>query len=126
MIKGFILAIQFLTRIPINIPVDFNRENLSKTTFFYPLTGMIIGGIAGLVYYLASYINKDIASFLAVTTIIIVTGGLHLDGLGDTFDGFLSARDRERILDIMKDSRIGTLIFVLGTIVVQGGILAKL
>ncbi len=108
MIKGLILCIQFLTRIPINIPVDFNKENLSRSTFFYPFTGMIIGGIAGLVYYLASHVNTDIASFLAVTTIIIVTGGLHLDGLGDTFDGFLSARDRERILEIMKDSRIGT------------------
>lgn len=108
MIKGLILSIQFLTRIPINIPVDFNERNLSKSTFFFPLTGMIIGGLAGLIYYFSSYINTDIASFLAVTTMIIVTGGLHLDGLGDTFDGFFSARDRERILEIMKDSRAGT------------------
>ncbi|WP_199228853.1 adenosylcobinamide-GDP ribazoletransferase [Sporanaerobacter acetigenes] len=108
MIKGLILSIQFLSRIPINIPIDFNGENLSKSTLFFPLTGMIIGGLAGLVYYLFSYINTDIASFLAITTIIIVTGGLHLDGLGDTFDGFFSARDKDRILEIMKDSRAGT------------------
>lgn len=108
MIKGLILAIQFLTRIPINILIDFNEKNLSKSTFFFSLTGMIIGGISGFIYYLGSHINTDIASFLAVTTIIIITGGLHLDGLGDTFDGFYSARDRDRILEIMKDSRTGT------------------
>lgn len=108
MIKGLTLAIQFLSRIPINIAVDFNEENLRKSTFFYPITGMIIGGIAGFFYYVFSYINKDIASFIAVLSIIITTGGLHLDGIGDTFDGFYSARDRERILEIMKDSRAGT------------------
>ncbi|HLR35116.1 MAG TPA: adenosylcobinamide-GDP ribazoletransferase [Tissierellales bacterium] len=108
MIKGLILSVQFLTRIPINIPVEFNEDNLSKSTFFFPFTGMIIGGISGLIYYLFLNINKDIASFLAVVSIIILTGGLHLDGISDTFDGFFSAREKERVLDIMKDSRAGT------------------
>ncbi len=108
MIKGLILSIQFLTRIPINISVEFNKKNLSKSTFFFPLTGMIIGGISGFIYYLFAKLNKDIGAFLAVTTIIIVTGGLHLDGISDTFDGFLSARKKEKVLEIMKDSRVGT------------------
>lgn len=108
MIKGLILAIQFLTRIPINIPVDFNGENLSRSTFFFPLTGMIIGSISGLIYYLFASINKEVTAFLIVTSIIIVTGGLHLDGISDTFDGFFSARKKERVLEIMKDSRVGT------------------
>lgn len=69
---------------------------------------MIIGGIAGFFYYIFSYINKDVASFIAVLSIIITTGGLHLDGIGDTADGFYSARDRKRMLEIMKDSRIGS------------------
>lgn len=108
MIKGLILTIQFLTRIPININVDFNKENMSRGMFFYPLAGVIIGLISGGIYYLISKINKDIASFFAVLSIVILTGGLHLDGLSDTFDGFYSARDRGKILDIMKDSRVGT------------------
>ena len=108
MIKGLILSIQFLTRIPINIPIDFGEGNLAKSSFFFSLAGMIVGGIAGILYYIVSYLNKDIASFIAITTIIIVTGGLHLDGLGDTFDGFFSARDKEKVLKIMKDSRTGT------------------
>ena len=108
MIKGLILSIQFLTRIPINIAIDFNEENLARSTFFFPLVGAILGGIGGLTYYLFSYINKDLASFLVVVALIIGTGGLHLDGLGDTFDGFFSNRNKERILEIMKDSRTGT------------------
>lgn len=107
MIDGLILAIQFLTRLPIKKQVDFNDENLSKSIFFYPLAGIIIGGIGGLTHYIFSYINKDIGAFFAVISMIIITGGLHLDGLSDTADGFYSYRDKERVLEIMKDSRIG-------------------
>lgn len=107
MIKGFILALQFLTRLPINIPIDFNDENLRRSTFFYPLIGLILGGLASLPYlYLASY-NVNIASFLSLLVMIILTGGLHLDGLSDTADGFFSNKDKENTLEIMKDSRIG-------------------
>lgn len=107
MIDGLLLAIQFLTRLPINKQVDFNNENLSKSILFFPLVGIIIGGIGGLTYYIFSYMNKDIGAFFAVLSMIIVTGGLHLDGLSDTADGFYSYRDKEKILEIMKDSRIG-------------------
>lgn len=107
MIKGFILSLQFFTRIPINIPVDFNKQNLRYSVFFLPLVGFIIGGLGGLVYYLLSPYNVMIASFMALLATIILTGGLHLDGLSDTFDGFFSNRDKERTLEIMTDSRIG-------------------
>ena len=107
MIDGLLLAIQFLTRLPINKQVDFNNENLSKSILFFPLVGIIIGGIGGLTYHIFSYMNKDIGAFFAVLSMIIVTGGLHLDGLSDTADGFYSYRDKEKVLEIMKDSRIG-------------------
>ena len=107
MIKSFILSIQFLSRIPINIAVDFNGENLRKSVFFFPLVGLIIGGISASVYYLFAYVNEDLASLATVLSIIILTGGLHLDGLADTFDGFMSNTDREKTLEIMKDSRVG-------------------
>ncbi|MDR7855777.1 adenosylcobinamide-GDP ribazoletransferase [Tissierella sp.] len=107
MIKGLILSLQFFSRIPININVDFNEKNAKYSVFFLPLVGAIIGGLGGLVYYLISPYNKLIASFLALLTTIIATGGLHLDGLSDTCDGFFSNRDKEKALEIMKDSRIG-------------------
>lgn len=107
MIKGLILSIQFFSRIPININVDFNEENMKYSVFFIPLVGGIIGALGALIYYILSPYNRLIASFITLLTTIILTGGLHLDGLSDTFDGFLSARDKKRTLEIMKDSRIG-------------------
>lgn len=107
MIKGFILSLQFFTRIPINMEIDFNNKNLKYSVFFLPLVGIIIGGLGGLVYSLLSPYNLIIASFTALLITIILTGGLHIDGLSDTFDGFFSNREKEEILEIMKDSRVG-------------------
>jgi adenosylcobinamide-GDP ribazoletransferase len=108
MLKSLILSFQFLTRLPININVDYNEKNICKSQLFYPFVGMVIGIISGGIYFAFSYINKDIASIFAVLSLILVTGGLHMDGLSDTCDGFFSAREREKILLIMKDSRVGS------------------
>lgn len=108
MIKGFILAFQFLTRIPINIPIDFNEKNIKNSIFFFPVMGAIIGGIGSIVYLLISPLNIEVSALLTMITLIILTGGLHIDGLSDTFDGFFSNRDKDKILEIMKDSRVGT------------------
>ena len=108
MLKSFIVILQFLTRLPVNISIEFDRKLIAKGTFFFPFVGMIIGAIAAFVYYLLSFIHLDIAALGAVFTMVAVTGGLHMDGLSDTADGFLSSRPRERILEIMKDSRVGT------------------
>ncbi len=107
MINGLILALQFLTRIPINKAIDFNHENIRRSTYFFPYIGALLGAIAALSYYVLLPLNADIASFVTVLMIIVLTGGLHLDGLSDTADGFYSARDKEKMLVIMKDSRIG-------------------
>lgn len=109
MIKGLIAALQFLTRIPINISVDFNSKNLSKSTFFFPYVGLLIGAIAGGVgYFINILCGNEVGAVFAVLSLVVVTGGLHIDGLSDTSDGFFSARNKERILEIMKDSRTGT------------------
>lgn len=107
MIKGLILSLQFFTRIPINIPIDFNEENIKWSIFFLPLVGSIIGGLGGLVYYFLAPYNILIAGILTLLITIILTGGLHIDGLSDTIDGFLANKEKERTLDIMSDSRIG-------------------
>lgn len=107
MLKGFILGIQFLTRLPVNISVDYDRKNLTKATFFFPFIGMFIGAIAAIIFYLFSFINKDMAAICTVLALVVITGGLHMDGLSDTADGFFSSRPKEKILDIMKDSRVG-------------------
>lgn len=107
MIKGLLLSFQFFSRIPINIPIDFNEKNIKYSIFFLPLVGGIIGGGGGLIYFLLRPYSELIASFLALLTTIILTGALHIDGLSDTLDGFMSNRDKEKTLEIMRDSRIG-------------------
>ena len=107
MIKGLILSLQFFTRIPINIIIDFNSKNIKYSIFFLPIVGAVIGGLGALAYYILAPYNLLIAGFVTLLTTIILTGGLHLDGLSDTFDGFFSNRDKNKVLEIMQDSRIG-------------------
>ncbi len=105
----FILAVQLLTRIPIKKQVAVKDDTLVNGVVFWPLIGLITGAIQLGVYYLLSFIMaRPAAIVLAVLTQIVINGGFHLDGLCDTADGIYSARTRERMLEIMKDSRIGT------------------
>lgn len=108
MFDALILTAQFLTRLPIKINVEVKRDTMAKGTVFYSYIGMLVGLIAGAVYFFLWRINSDLAAAAAVLAIIAVTGGFHVDGLSDTCDGFFSSRSRERILEIMKDSRVGT------------------
>ncbi len=121
MIRSLILMFQFMTRIPIPIEIDMDKKTISKGILFLPLVGMVVGGISWIVYYLLSFINSDAAALGAVIANVVATGGLHIDGLSDTCDGFFSARSRERILEIMKDSRVGTF----GVIAIVINLLAK-
>ncbi|KRQ85930.1 Cobalamin synthase [Caloramator mitchellensis] len=107
MIKAFILAIQFLTRLPLNIQVDFDERTIKKSTAFFPFVGVIIASIVYIPFRLLISINEEIAALITLFVWISITGGLHVDGLSDTADGFLSGRKKEKILEIMKDSRIG-------------------
>lgn len=107
--KSFILAVQFLTRIPINVQVETKENSFAESVLWFPLAGLLIGAFNGLIYWLSSMVLDGI--FPVVCTVlanVCITGGLHVDGLADTCDGIFSARKRERMLEIMKDSRIGT------------------
>jgi len=105
----FFVALQFYTRIPIPKWVVFKSENLSPATRFLPLIGWIVGLVSALTFLLVSYLTNDsIAIVSSVIASIILTGALHEDGFADTCDGFGGGWTREKILLIMKDSRIGT------------------
>lgn len=106
--KRFIVLLQFLTRIPINISIRVDEEDFNKAVVYFPLVGFVIGLILMSVDYALLKLVPSVAALFTVVTMIGVTGGLHLDGLGDTFDGLYSNRGKERILEIMKDSRLGT------------------
>lgn len=104
-------AFLFLSRLPvIGIRPDFTGETNRRSLMFYPFVGFVIGSIVALFAYGLSFILP--MSVVAVITLVIwigLSGALHLDGLLDTADGMLSHRSRERMLEIMKDSRVGAM-----------------
>ncbi|MBO3445015.1 adenosylcobinamide-GDP ribazoletransferase [Clostridium sp. CCUG 7971] len=106
--KRFILILQFLTRIPINVNLGFD-EDFHKSIVYFPLVGFVLGVLLYLLG-LASMLVFDpfITSIIITLGSVLLTGGLHIDGLGDTFDAIYSNRDKEKMLEIMKDSRLGT------------------
>ena len=107
--KKFILMIQFLTRIPIQVELDVDEKDFLEGVIYFPLVGLIIGMFVLSFYHLGFWLGGSlVAAVMAVAIEVFITGGLHLDGLGDTFDGIYSNRSKDRILEIMKDSRLGT------------------
>lgn len=105
----FLLAVQFLTRLPVPASAGFTPERLAAATRYYPLAGALIGGFAALAYGLALMLwPPAIAVLISMAATIALTGAFHEDGLADTFDGIGGGLTRERALEIMKDSRIGT------------------
>lgn len=106
--KRFISILQFMTRIPINIDVGFDDE-FHKTITYFPLVGFVLGILLFIIGTVSNILfDPFITSILVTLGSVILTGGLHIDGLGDTFDAIYSYRDKEKMLEIMKDSRLGT------------------
>ncbi|WP_432401708.1 adenosylcobinamide-GDP ribazoletransferase [Wukongibacter sp. M2B1] len=107
--KRFVLMLQFLTRIPININLQVDEEDFFEGIIYFPLVGLIVGMFVVSSYYVGLKISGTLlGAVFAVVTEIFITGGLHLDGLADSFDGIYSNRPKDQILEIMKDSRLGT------------------
>ncbi|WP_018591909.1 adenosylcobinamide-GDP ribazoletransferase [Terrisporobacter glycolicus] len=123
--KRFIGLLQFMTRIPIKADMGFDEE-FHKSIVYFPLVGIVIGLISFIIGSLAIQIfDPFITAIIIVAGEVILTGGLHIDGLGDTFDAIYSNRDKERMLEIMKDSRLGTnsLLAILFLILIKIGLL---
>ncbi|WP_083635680.1 adenosylcobinamide-GDP ribazoletransferase [Marinitoga sp. 1137] len=117
--KGIILIITFFTRIPIKYEFEFSEKYFKKGIIFFPIVGLFIGIMMFLILRLSNYLDKSIVIFFTWIFYIWITGGIHLDGVADSFDGLFSNRKKERILEIMKDSRIGTF-GVIGLLIVLG------
>lgn len=104
-------ATEFLTRIPVpGLPVETEPGSLAGAARAFPVVGIGIGLAAALVFVIATFIGLSvwIAAVLAVGTQLLVTGALHEDGLSDVADGFGGGTGRDRKLEIMRDSRIGS------------------
>jgi adenosylcobinamide-GDP ribazoletransferase len=104
----FFIALQFFTRLPIPRWVGFEPDWLQHASRYFPLVGVVVAAISGAVYLVASsLLPAPVAVLLAVAAGIYLTGAFHEDGFADMCDGFGGGMTRERVLEIMKDSRIG-------------------
>jgi adenosylcobinamide-GDP ribazoletransferase len=108
-LPAIVLALQFLTRLPMPFEVDYTPEAARASPRWYPGAGVVIGLISGILYWGAAVFWPPLVAVLvAVAAGLIVTGGLHEDGFADACDGLGGIRPKESVLEIMRDSRIGT------------------
>ncbi len=102
----FLLALSFYTRLPHPQSLDYTQ--LHRAVVYLPLIGWLVGGVTALSFYLADWIwPPSTAAIVALITGILMTGALHEDGFADVCDGFGGGMNKQRTLEIMKDSHIG-------------------
>lgn len=107
-LRLFFIALQFFTRLPIPRWVGFEEEWLQQSVRYFPMMGWVVAAATAAVYWLAGTVwPATIAVILSVVSGILLTGALHEDGFADVCDGFGGGLSKQRVLDIMKDSRIG-------------------
>lgn len=107
--RYFLLALGFFTRLPVPSFSDFEEAELNHSAKYFPLIGIIVGLIAAGFFVLsAMFLPLHIAVLISICATIYFTGAFHEDGLADSVDGLGGGWERERILTIMQDSRLGT------------------
>ena len=117
LLREYLLAVQFFTRIPITGRLaewaGFSPELLRASAGHFPGVGLVVGAVAAAAYAVINALLPDthftplVAAVLSTIATVLLTGGFHEDGLADVADGLGGSYDRERALDIMKDSRVG-------------------
>jgi adenosylcobinamide-GDP ribazoletransferase len=121
-VRSFFAALTFLT--PVRVPEGWSggERGLRGAPAFFPIVGALIGGMgAAVTYGIDKVLPSLAASVIVVLFLVACSAGLHMDGLADTADGLFSSRPRERVLEIMRDSHIGTM----GVLAVVGVLLLK-
>jgi len=105
--RHFISAIQFITIIPMGRSDVFDPPKMIP---YFPIVGLVLGLLTALFdQFAAALWSRPVASLLDILFLAVLTGAFHLDGLGDSADGLLGQRSKEKALTIMKDSRLGTM-----------------
>jgi cobalamin 5'-phosphate synthase/cobalamin synthase len=108
--RRFLAALRFLTIAPVPGKAGTAEDDLAGSVPFFPAVGLLLGAVAAAVAVGLSLLAPPMVAAAALVVLLIAfSGGLHLDGLSDTADGFLSSRPRDRVLEIMKDSRVGAM-----------------
>ena len=106
--RDILLAAVLLTRLPLPRLPDAAFADQARAVWAYPIVGLVVGGLGAIVLWATAGLGAEIAAGLALATMVIATGAMHEDGLADSADGLWGGQSRERRLEIMKDSQIGT------------------
>ena len=108
-LEYFFGALRFFTRLPVPAWVGHSSEALNRSARYFPAVGLLVGGIGALVYLGAAQLwPHAVAVLLSMAATIYATGAFHEDGLSDSVDGLGGGWEKLRILEIMKDSRVGS------------------
>jgi adenosylcobinamide-GDP ribazoletransferase len=106
--EELLVAFQFLTRLPIS-GIPYQPDSLARSAKFFPVVGLVVGlGATALQRILTPHLSRALVALLVLTFLVLITGGLHEDALADAVDAFGGGWDREQVLAILKDSRIGS------------------
>ncbi|WP_426277025.1 adenosylcobinamide-GDP ribazoletransferase [Chryseobacterium sp. S-02] len=104
----FATALMFFTRIPVPFKVPYSSEIMNKSQKYFSWVGLLVGLINGIVFYLTfKLFNLEIAIVLMMISSVLLTGAFHEDGFTDVCDSFGGGYGKEKIMTIMKDSRVG-------------------
>lgn len=108
-IQLFLTAIMFFTRIPVTKSLPYSKTLLQQSARYFSWVGVIVGTLSALVWLLFNWLQlPEMAIFFSMLTSILVTGAFHEDGFADCCDAFGGGWEKNTILTIMKDSRLGT------------------
>lgn len=107
-LRSLAVALGFLTRVPLELR-DVREDELGRSLAWFPAVGLMLGAALTAAAYLArGHVSAELVAIGIVALLVGLTGGLHLDGVADVFDGLSGGRgNRQRTLEIMRDSRIG-------------------
>lgn len=108
--RDFITCLEFLTRLRFSQRTDWRDDDFSRSVPYFPLVGLVMGMFMAACNYGLVYLHTPVflRAVLLILAELIIIGALMYDGFMDTSDGVFSARDRERMLEIMKDSHVGS------------------
>ena len=107
--RAFLIALQFLTILPVRIKKGVKNSDFGRSLTFFPVIGLIIGITLAFLGGISGSMPHLFQSALILIASIVLTGGLHIDGLADTCDGLYGNRSREKALEIMRDSHVGAM-----------------
>lgn len=104
----FLCALLFFTRLPVRLKGDFSADLQSRSAFYLPVVGWVVAAVSGLIFLLANaLLPQSVSIVLSIISGVVLTGAFHEDGFSDSCDGLGGGWSKAKVLDIMKDSRVG-------------------